>query len=94
MGLMRFVPPYIGPRAEGDEIPAALTRFVDRTGRRDADRALNTASDLMVGLVMVREAQFEADTPANAAALAERARDIVTQLQVAIGRLDDRAEGR
>ncbi len=76
-----------------DVPPPSPSRFVDRTGRRDADRALNTASDLMIGLVMTREAQFEADTPANAAALAERARDIVTQLQVAIGRLDARAEG-
>lgn len=81
------------PGAEPRSTLIKQVRFVDRTGRRDADRALNTASDLMVGLVMVREAQFEADTPANAAALAERARDIVTQLQVAIGRLDARAEG-
>ena len=89
MGLERYQPPI-----SADPFPPSPARFVDRTGRRDADRALNTASDLMIGLVMTREAQFEADTPANAAALAERARDIVTQLQVAIGRLDDRAEGR
>lgn len=68
--------------------PGTPVRVADRTARRDADRALNTASDLMVGLLMAREGMLVADTAEHAAALAERARGIVTHLHIAIGRLD------